>query len=339
MTGVAAAIDRLVRSDDPSVRWRARAEVLDEPVDSPAMLRRRDEIRRSPRVDALLSGRGPDGRSQVGRGVYAKWQGAHWALAALADLGYPAGDESLRPLAEQVQEAWLTENFYREFESDSKMTVYRHPGVPVMQGRHRRCASQQGNALRSLCRLGLTDERTPDLVERLLHWQWPDGGWNCDKRPEADTSAFAETLLPMRGLAAYAELHDDSQVRQAVRQASEVFLARRLLFRRSNGELIHPQFARLHYPLYWHYDMLGGLRGLAESVGLDDPRCADALDELERKRLPDGGWPAEDRYYRTSDEIALGHDFADWGGVSTRRLNEWTTLDALFVLKKAGRLA
>ncbi len=332
-------VDQLLASDEPSVRWKVRAEVLQEPADSAPMRKLREQIRRSPRVQTLLKVRGPDGRSVVSKGgVYAKWQGAHWVLAALADLGYPPGDEELRQLAEEVQDTWLSDDFYEEFEATSKANVYNRRGVPVMQGRYRRCASQQGNALRGLTVLGLTNDRTPEFVERLLFWQWPDGGWNCDKNPSADTSAFAETLLPMRGLTAYANSHDSSEARDAARRASEVLLTRRLVFRRSTGELIHKEFTRLHYPLYWHYDLLGGLRGLAELGALADDRCADALDMLESKRLPDGGWPAERRYYKTSDEIALGNDYVDWGGTSIRRSNEWTTADALYVLREAGRI-
>jgi hypothetical protein len=182
------------------------------------------------------------------------------------------------------------------------------------------------------------DERADELARRLKSWQWPDGGWNCDKNPGADTSAFAETLLPMRGLIAYTNAYDSNEAREVARQASEVMLSRRVIYRRSNGVLIHKEFARLHFPLYWHYDVLGGLRGLAELDVLADDRCADALDLLEGKRLADGGWPAESRYYRTSDEIALGHDYVDWGGTSIRRLNEWITADALYVLRAAGRI-
>lgn len=331
-------VDQLLASDEPSVRWKVRADVLREPADSAPMRKLREQVRRSPRVQTLLKVRGPDGRSVVSKGVYAKWQGAHWVLAALADLGYPPGDEELCRIAEEVQDAWLSDDFYEEFEATSKANVYNRRGVPVMQGRYRRCASQQGNALRSLTILGLTNDRTPDLVERLLFWQWPDGGWNCDKNPSADSSAFAETLLPMRGLTVYADAHDSSEARDAARRASEVLLSRRLVFRRSTGELIHKEFARLHYPLYWHYDVLGGLRGLAELGALADDRCADALDLLESKRLPDGGWPAERRYYKTSDEIALGNDYVDWGGTSIRRSNEWITADALYVLREAGRI-
>lgn len=39
-----------------------------------------------------------------------------------------------------------------------------------------------------------------------------------------------------------------------------------------------------------------------------------------------------------SSEIALGNDYVDWGGTGTKRMNEWTTTEALYVLRTAGRL-
>ncbi len=221
-----------------------------------------------------------------------------------------------------------------EFEATAKSAAYRRRGVPIMRGRYRRCASQQGNALWFLIMLGLADSRCGDLVERLLLWQWPDGGWNCDKNPAADTSSFCETLLPMKGLAAYSAT---DAAAAAARRAAQVLLARRLAYRVSTGTLMHPEFAKLHYPLYWHYDVLGGLKGLAGLGLLGDERCTDALDLLESLRLADG-WPAHARYYRVSASIALHHDSVDWGGTSTRRANPWVTADALAVLRAAGRL-
>jgi hypothetical protein len=319
-------VESLLGSEEPSIRWKVRTQVLDEAPDSAGIVELRAEIRGSERVRRLL---GPC-LSADRPGAYAKWQGAHWVLAALADLGYPAGDASLHPLREQVLATWLDESYYVEFEATAKSAAYRRRGVPVMRGRHRRCASQQGNALRFLTVLGVADSRSDDLVERLLHWQWPDGGWNCDKNPAADTSSFCETLLPLRGLAAYGSA-------AAARRAAEVLLARRLAYRVSTGDLIHAEFVKLHYPLYWHYDVLGGLKGMAELGLLGDGRCADALDLLESLRLADG-WPAHARYYRVSPNVALHHDSVDWGGASTRRANPWVTAEALAVLRAAGRL-
>jgi hypothetical protein len=326
-------VDTLLASAEPSIRWKVRTQVLGEPADRADIVELRTEIRSSERVRRLLA----PCLSAARPGVYAKWQGAHWTLAALADLGYPPGDAALHPLREQVLTAWLNESYYVEFEATAKSAAYRRRGVPVMRGRHRRCASQQGNALWSLVTLGLADERCGDLVERLLLWQWPDGGWNCDRNPSADTSSFCETLLPMRGLAAYSTQEAGAAAGAAARRAAEVLLTRRLAYRISTGTLMHPEFAKLHYPLYWHYDVLGGLKGLADLGLLGDARCTDALDLLESLRVT-GGWPAHARYYRVSTDIALHHDSVDWGGTSIRRANPWVTADALAVLRAAGRL-
>jgi hypothetical protein len=328
----APIVEALLASAEPSIRWKVRTQVLDEEPDSAEIVKLREEIRGSERIRRLLAPCLSAGRP----GAYAKWQGAHWVLAALADLGYPPGDPALHPLRDQVFDTWLDESYYLEFEATTKSAAYRRRGVPVMRGRYRRCASQQGNALRFLIALGLADSRGDALVERLLHWQWPDGGWNCDKNPAAGTSSFCETLLPMRGLAAYSSL-DGGSAAAAARRAAEVLLARRLAYRVSTGTLIHPEFAKLHYPLYWHYDVLGGLKGVAELGLLGDARCADALDLLESLRLADG-WPAHARYYRVSASVALHHDSVDWGGASTRRANPWVTADALAVLRAASRL-
>jgi hypothetical protein len=330
--GHAPIVDALLASAEPSIRWKVRTQVLGEAPDCAAMVQLRAEIQGSERVRRLLA----PCFSPARPGVYAKWQGAHWVLATLADLGYPPGDTALHPLREQVLATWLDESYYVEFEATAKSAAYRRRGVPVMQGRYRRCASQQGNALWFLSTLGLADNRCGDLVERLLRWQWPDGGWNCDKNPAADTSSFCETLLPMRGLAAYPATGDDAAA-TAARRAAEVLLTRRLAYRISTGTLMHPEFAKLHYPLYWHYDVLGGLKGLADLGMLGDERCADALDLLESLRVT-GGWPAHARYYRVSADVALHHDSVDWGGTSTRRANPWVTADALAVLRAAGRL-
>lgn len=208
-----------------------------------------------------------------------------------------------------------------------------------MAGRYRRCGSQQGNALYFLTRLGIGDDRLDSLVERLLHWQWPDGGWNCDRNPSADTSSFNETMLPMVGLAAYERTHRSPAAAEAVQRASEVFLRRRLFRRVSDGRIIHPDFVALHYPLYWHYDILGSLKAMGQIGRIRDPRCGEALDLLEEKRLPTGGWPAEKRYYKSAGKAMQTYaDYVDWGGTSAKRMNEWVTVDALAVLRAAGRL-
>ena len=148
-----------------------------------------------------------------------------------------------------------------------------------------------------------------------------------------------ETLLPMVGLAAYARKHRRPAAVKAARAAADVFLRRRLFKRVSDGKVIAPDFVSLHYPRYWHYDFLGGLKGMTQVGRIADPRCEDALDLLEGRRLPDGGWPAEKRYYTVSPKAMVTNaDYVNWGGTSQKRMNQWVTVDALAVLRAAGRL-
>jgi hypothetical protein len=326
MTGI---VDVVLKSDEPSVRWKVRTRVLGEEPTSRSIRALQEEIRTSPRARRLI-----DGQAAENRGTYVKWSGRHWVMISLADLGYPAGDPALEPVAAKVMKTWLAPNYFTEYDT---LTRLKKPGVPVMNGRHRRCASQQGGALLAMVTLGLVPDETERLTERLLHWQWPDGGWNCDQHPEAHSSSVGETLLPMRGLTAYANARNDKAARTAARAAAEVFLTRRLLFHRTDGRLVRTAWAKLHYPSYWYYDVLSASKGLMEAGLLDDPRCQDGLDLLESKRLPDGGWPAEATHYKAP---ANGNttELVDWGGIGTKRMNEWVTADALAVLTAAGRL-
>jgi hypothetical protein len=328
-------VDRLLDSDEPSIRWKTRVHVLGEDPAATGLRELQEEIRSSARVTAMLARHVAWPAEPP---IYAKWQGIHWVLHELADIGYPAGDAALAPLMDRVVDAWLAPEFFEEFEATSKSEAYRRRAVPVMEGRHRRCASQQGNPLLAMIRLGLVNDRAQELVERLLHWQWPDGGWNCDKEPSADTSSFMETLPPMRALAAWSVLTGDEAARRASERAVDVFLSRQLYKQARDGRVIHAEFTKLHYPLYWHYDILHGLKAMAELGVIGDPGCSDAIDLLESKRLADGGWPAEASYYRHAAELKLGNDDVDWGGTSSRRFNPWVTVDALSVLRAAGRL-
>jgi hypothetical protein len=314
-------VERLLHSEDPAIRVKTEVLVLGaDPYSWDAMVKRH-AIASSPRVQALLAERDVEGR--IPYRPYAKWYGAHWVLAQLADLGYPPGDESLLPLRDQVYD-WLFSEGHRR-------------GIREINGRVRRCASQEGNALYYSMALGIADSRTEELAERLMKWQWHDGGWNCDRRPEATNSSFMETLIPLRGLAWHSRLTGSGKSMQSAVRAANVFHKRRLFRRQSDGSLMHPSFVQLHYPCYWHYDILFGLKVLAEAGLIADRRCDEALDLLESKQLEDGGFPAEAKYYTVGDSTRSGSSRADWGTVSKRRANEFVTVDALYVLKSAGR--
>ena len=305
------------------IRYKITRHVLGKLEDSREVRVLRDEVKDTVLAKTLLAELDAD--SGIPLHPYDKWRGAHWVLAALADLGYPRGDQDLMPLREQVYD-WL---FSDEHE---KSLAGRLAG-----GRHRCHASQEGNALYYLLELGLADERTEKLVGRLLEWQWPDGGWNCDMKAKGDTSSFMETLTPLRGLALYARMRGDEDALAAVARAAEVFLERRLYKRRHDGEVIAADFTALHYPCYWHYDILFGLKVMAEAGFLSDERCGDALDLLESKQLSGGGFPAEKKHYRVGRDHSNA-SLADWGGTHKKKMNPFVTADAFYVLKATDRL-
>ncbi len=145
-----------------------------------------------------------------------------------------------------------------------------------------------------------------------------------------------ESLIPLRALARYGRQTGDSQALEAAERAAEIFLKRELFKRQRDGTVIHQDFTRLHYPAYWHYDILFALKVMAEAGFLSDPRCQPALDLLEAKRLPDGGFPAEARYYHPINGKS-GESLVDWGGTSLKKSNEFVTVEALAVLRAANR--
>src|SRR5262245_51734586 len=110
----------LLASQNPSVRWKVRVGVLGEDPASRAVRRLQAEIRDSKTVRALLSRVDRAGEIHVRRDPYDKWQGAHWVLAALADVGYPVGDEKLLPLRDQVFALWLRPDYFKEFEATTR---------------------------------------------------------------------------------------------------------------------------------------------------------------------------------------------------------------------------
>jgi hypothetical protein len=204
---------------------------------------------------------------------YAKWRGAHWRLASLVELDAPVG-ETMHRAAEDVL-VWL-------------VNPGRLRSFPKIEGRVRRCASQDGLALYVTCRLGMAgDERLETIARSLIAGQWPDGGWNCDRRAAALHSSFNESWAPILGLWAYARLTGDDEAGRASEGGADFLLGHKIFQSHRTGKPAHPAILNLRFPPYWHYDVLVGLVTLARTVGLADARAAEALDLLDSRRHPD----------------------------------------------------
>ena len=239
------AIEHLLASSEPGIRMQARRDLLGEDAS--------DDVKHvldGSAVRALLSGQRDDGG--FGVNVYSKWRGAHWRLVSLVELGIPAGDPRAIAAYETVLD-WLLGASHRR-------------NVPLIDGRFRRCASQEGNALGVGVRLGLTaDERVRQLATSLVEWQWPAGGWNCDRRPSVTHPSFYESITTLWGLSEYARATSDADASAAMRRAADFFLDHRVFRSHTTGEVADARWLDLHYPPYFAYDVLWGLTVLARA--------------------------------------------------------------------------
>jgi hypothetical protein len=306
------AVDWLLKSPEPGIVMQTRRDLLGEriPIEPAAVLT-------GYAGGALIEGQGADG----GFGVhpYAKWMGAHWRLIELADLGV-VGDETHARAAVEPVLGWL-------------LGKPHLAGIKTIDGRTRRCASQEGNALAVCVRIGLhNDPRVTQLVDSLIKWQWPAGGWNCDLAPRVTHPSVHESLPPMWGLGEYASATGNTRAREAGDRAAEFFLDHRVYKSHRTGAPGNFRWLRIHYPTYWHYDVLLGLHALALVGRLPDRRADDALVLLREKQNRDGRWrPEGSAYWRRSGDAY--RDPVDWSGdLATQML----TLRALRVLRAAG---
>ena len=186
------------------------------------------------------------------------------------------------------------------------------------------------------CRIGLAlDERASALARSLVEWQWPDGGWNCDLQAYGRRSSFHETLIPAWGLFEYASATGDQAARRAAYRAAELLLDHNLYRSKATGRTIDQRWVALHYPPYWHYDILQSLVVLCRMGLATDRRAANALDIVERRRRADGLWQANGAWWRPSDRAGSAAEVVDWG---RRGPNEMITLNAIRVLSAAGRV-
>jgi hypothetical protein len=314
-------IDTLLSSNEPAIKLKTYLCLLDYDYETSEVKKLTTNLKKeSPIIKNLFSYLPKDDSSKTFH-VYTKWQGAHWIMSHLADIGYPPGDNYLIPSINREMK-WLV---------GRKLKL-------VIDGRTRFCASQDGNGIYSAISLGFFDDRCRFLVERLVDHQWDDGGWNCDRKPEASNSSYHESLIPLRALVRYLKEEKNPRVQKAVEQAIELFLKRKLYKRISDGKVINQKWLKLHYPPYWHYDVLMALKVLGEADRLQDKRCKEALDLLVSKRLEDGGFPKEAKYCQSSNPKARYFSPADWSGVNTKNMNVWVTIDSLNILRKAKRI-
>ncbi len=307
-----SVLDWLLDSD-PSIRWQVMRDLTGAPADQVAAER------------ALVGTQG------FGAGLLALqasdglWGGAAWnrgwnstmhALMLLRDMGLdPTGSEARRGVG--LVRDRVTWRGCGPPEADSN---------PFFSGEEEPCINGQVAAVGAYF-----GQDVRAVVARLLGEQLADGGWNCEAQRGSTRSSFNTTICVLEALLACERSGaGDGAVSRARQRGQEYLLERRLLRRRSSGEVVTrcrksgAVFTQLAFPTWWHYDVLRGLDYLRDAGVAPDERVREAIELVRAKQSAEGRWTPEARYKGT-----MPVEIDDGEGSASR----WITLRAMRVLR------
>ncbi|MEO6224141.1 MAG: hypothetical protein ABIP90_12910, partial [Vicinamibacterales bacterium] len=271
---------------DPSIRWQVLRDLVHAPADVVAADRTR--VATEGWGARLLALQGEDGQWAGGACFPAQtsnWrrenQGQPWTatlptLQLLRDLGVDPHDEGVCRAVARVKDNCRWE----------------HAGQPFFSGEVEPCINGRTVALGTYFNLDVDP-----IVSRLLAEQLDDGGWNCDAENGSVRSSFASTINVLEGLWAHERATGGLPASIAARRRGEAYLLeRKLLRRKSTGEVVNPAWQQFSFPVRWHYDALRALDYFRSVGDVPDPRMGEAIDLLRSKRQPDGTWLLENTH-------------------------------------------
>ncbi len=336
----------LMRQDNPSIRYWTMKDLLGYPEDDPEVSKARSEIANSPLVSLVLSEQRPGGYwAEPEDSYWPKWQATVWNLILLAEFGVPGDHPQIRKGCEYYLKTM-----------DAQDRSWPTPDYPEGDIRGQSCVWEPcvtGNMARTLVEFGYQeDPRVIEMFEWLVRTQFKDGGWNCDeadRSKEVKHGSFMSTIEPLWAFAAMAPSRWPKGGREAVARGCEFLLMHRLYKSDNTFQTINEEWTRLHFPLFYLYDILHGLRVLTSLDSAHDKRTFDARELLKSKHTSDGTWPLEATYTRSvrgnfvKDRASgqwkriRGEGVADVPRVydelgNIGQPNPWITLNALRVL-------
>ena len=297
---------------DPSIRWQAMRDLIGAPAEEVTAER------------ARVATEGVGARLLALQGADGAWAGAAWnrgwdstmhVLSLLRELGLDPASDAARRAVGLVRDRVT----WRGWDWDGTWRGWDYDGTPFFAGEVEPCIN--GQVAASGAYFGQDVQR---IVDHLLGEQLPDGGWNCEAANGSTRSSFNTTICVLEALLEY-ELAGGSSaaVTQARLRGQEYLLERRLLRRRTTGEVVDLAWTRFSFPTWWHYDVLRGLEHLRRAGATPDERVAEAIELVESKRDGEGRWPLEIQHPGT---MAVEVDEGEG------RPSRWNTLRALRVL-------
>jgi hypothetical protein len=306
-------IDWLLESD-PAIRWQVLRDLTDAPAARVAAERSR--IPTEGWGARLLAMQGADGHWRDGT-PNLDWTTLR-ALLLLRDMG-------LDPKSDEARRAVTLARDNVTWQGVLPQDAAWH-GRPFFAGEVEPCINGRVLTIGSYF-----DQDVQVVVDRLLSEQMADGGWNCEQENGSSRGSFHSTINVLEGLLEHERATGGTPASMAARnRGQEYLLERRMLRRRTTGEVVDPEYLRLSYPTGYHYDVLRALDYFRATGMAPDERVAEAIRVVESKRHADGRWPLENRHTGQID-----FDMDEVQG----QPSQWITLRALRVLRwaKAGQ--
>src|SRR5581483_5793708 len=213
-------LDWLLDSD-PSIRWQVLQDLADAPPAEVAAERARVATEGlGARLLALQASDGRWGGAAWNRG----WNSTMHALWLLREIGLDPASAEAQRAAGLVRDR-VTWKGCGPQECDDN---------PFFAGEVEPCINGQVAASGAYFR-----QDVGGIIERLLHEQLPDGGWNCEAERGSTRSSFNTTICVLEALFEFEHsLGGTPQATAARVRGQEYLLERRLFRRRSTGEPI-----------------------------------------------------------------------------------------------------
>jgi hypothetical protein len=320
----------LLEPKDPSIQQQAFVDLLHRRKDGSEVTAITRRIPTYRPVKKILA-------TQTSKGFWSpketcyrpKWTSAVWPLALLGEFDAPR-DPRIASECERFLDLHQTET-----------GAFACPSNIEEQKKRWDEPCLTGNMIRTLIKFGYdNDKRVRKAIDWLPKDQLEDGGWNCDyPEKKVKHSSFMSTIEP---LWAYSEIPKQKWTRKMKRSIDEgaEFLLMHHLYKSDNHhwQETYPFFTKLHFPMYYFYDILHALRVLTKLGYGDDERIRSAVQLLLSKRRPDGAWNLEGDWYREGDYFYPSGKGRK-APVPIEEIGEpskWITLNAYRVLTQTG---
>lgn len=331
----ADALPWLLEDGDPPVKAFTLTEILGKKPGDPEVESARKGILTYEPVRMLQRAQRGRGYWPPDRSCYApKFTATVWALNLAAEMG--VGRE---PWVESAAERFLSLH-----QMENGAFSWKSIGG---RGKVEEEVCLTGHMARSLLALGYEKDRR---VAKAISWfpqhQLDDGGWNCDYPMYHPThSSFMSTA---HALWAYSELPRarwTRGIKKAAERGAEFLLAHRVYkshrdwrpveLRGLNKVFAGSLVTNFHFPMYYYFDALFGLRILTGLGYEGDERISDAIHLVMSKRTPEGRLILDGDWVRERSDSTRK---ALFNVEELLRPSKWVTLNCYRVLARTGDL-